>query len=138
HVGLVRNHLLGPDREGCGFLGRQAKGLVVRTGMQALGAAEDGTHGLKGDPDYVVARLLRGKRAATRLGVKPKRLGPRVRGTIPILHQRCPQPAGSPELGHLLKEVAEDGKKERQPWGKVFHMESGSLSGIPCCSATSS
>src|SRR5207237_7945425 len=97
---------------------------------QARGAAETGAAGPKRDPDDVLARLPRGKRAATRQGVKPTRLGPRVRGTIPILHQRCPQAAGSPELGHLLKEVAEDGKKERQPWSKVFHMESGSLSGI--------
>ncbi len=75
HVGdarLVRDDLLGPERELGGLLGRQRQDLVERVRVQRLGAAQDGGQRLDRRPHDVVHRLLRGERDPRRLRVEPQ------------------------------------------------------------------
>jgi len=80
--------------------------------VEALGAPEDGAHGLEGHPNDVVVRLLGGQRAPPGLRVKAQRLRALIRDVEAVSHQRCPQPPRRPELGHLLEEIGEDREKE--------------------------
>ena len=102
---LVREHLLRPERDPGGVLGRERERLVEAVRMQALGAAAGRRERLDRDPDDVVLGLLRGEGRTAGLGVEAERERLRVRGAEAVAHQRRPQPPRGAELRHLLEEV---------------------------------
>ena len=93
--------------------------------MQALRSAQDGAHGLEGNPNDVVVGLLRGQGAAAGLGVKPKGLGTRVRDAVALLHQGGPELPSGAEFRDLLKKIGEDGEEEGEPRRKFLHPQAG-------------
>ena len=113
-TGFVGDDLLGAQGDLHRLLGRQGESLVARVGMQRLGAAEDGRHGLDGHPHDVDVRLLGGQAAAGGLGVEAQHLGARVGRPEAVAHDARPQPPCRPELGDFLQEIVvhveEEGK----------------------------
>ena len=77
-VGLVGEHLLGPQREPGRLLARQRDRLVVGVGVQRLRAAEHRRQRLDGHPGQVDLGLLRGQLDTGGLGVEPQHLRARV------------------------------------------------------------
>ena len=78
-AGLVREDLLGAQRDFRGALGRQRERLVEAVGVQRLRAAADRGEALQGDAHDVVLRLLRRQRDAAGLGVEAQHRRLRVR-----------------------------------------------------------
>ena len=98
--------------------------------MQALGAAQCGRHGLHGDPDDVVLRLLGGQGGPTGLGVETEEGGLRVLGPEPFGHQLGPHPPGGPILGDLLEQVVVGVPEEAEPGGEGVDVETGGQGGL--------
>ena len=123
HAGLVGQDLLGPQGQPGGLLGRQGERLVAGVRVQALGPAEDGGEGLDRGPDDVVVDRLGGQRRAGGLDVEAAQHRARVRRPEALAHDRRPHPAGDPELGDLLEQLAPGREEERQPAGEVVDVE---------------
>ena len=69
-AGLVGDDLLGAEGDAGGLFGGEGEGFVVAVGVERLGAAEDGGHGLDGGADDVDFGLLGGEGGAGGLGVE--------------------------------------------------------------------
>ena len=100
------------------FFGRQRQRLVAPVGVQRLRSAEHRRERLHRDADDVVVGLLRGERAAGRLGVEAQLQRARIGGAEALAHEPRPQPAGGAELGDLFEEVVVRVEEERQPLAK--------------------
>ena len=98
-------------------VGRQAERLVQGVGVERLGVALGGGHGLDAGPHHVVEHVLSGERPARRLAVGTQRKGLVVRRRE-LPDQLGPQEARSAHLGHLGEEVHADGPEERQAGGE--------------------
>jgi hypothetical protein len=99
--------------------------VVERVGVQRLGAAENGGHGLQRGAHHVVVRLLRGERYAGRLGVESQLPRTRILRPEPVAHYTRPQPPGGAELRQFLEEVAVRVEEERDPRRKGVHVHAG-------------
>ena len=125
HPRLVREDLLGPERDAHRRLGGQGQRLVHRVGVQRLAAAQNGGQRLHGDAHDVVLRLLRGQRAARRLGVEPEHQRARIPGPEPLPHEARPQPARGAELRDLLEEIVVGVEEERELRRELVDLEPG-------------
>ena len=121
-VGLIGHHLLGAQRHLDRQLGGQGQGLVIGVGVQGLGAAQHGAHGLEGHPHDVVQGLLGRQRAAGGLGVETEHHGLGVLSVEALLHDLGPQAPGGPELGHFLQEVGVGVEEEGEPGTELIHL----------------
>ena len=72
------------------LLGREGERFIAAVGVQRLAAAEDGGHGLVGDADDVVLRLLRGQGRAGRLRVEAQSQGAQILWRVALPHQHGP------------------------------------------------
>ncbi len=115
HAGLLRQHLLGPQRDLAGLLAGQGERLVEGVGVQAVGPAEDGGERLDRGPDDVVVGLLRGEGDPGGLGVEPEPLGLVGGRAVAVAQPAGPDPAGRAELRDLLEQVDVRVEEERQP-----------------------
>ena len=69
-IGLVADHLLGPQGDLGSQLRRQPERFVIAVGVERLGSAEHRAHGLQGGADDVDEWLLGGERHPSGLGVE--------------------------------------------------------------------
>src|SRR5438552_105376 len=120
---LVRDDLLGPQRERHGFLRGQRIGLVQRVRVQRLRAAEHRRQRLQRDANDVVVRLLRRERHAGGLRVRAQLKRPRIRRVIAALDLARPDPPRRAELRDLLEEVVVHVEEERHPRHEIAHIE---------------
>ena len=113
-AGFLRDDLLGPQRDAGGLLTRERERLVIGVRMERLRAAEHRGERFDRGPDDVVARLLRSKGRAHRLGVKAQ--GPRL-GTgdgEAFASDPLPDDPRRAELRDLLDERRIRGEEERE------------------------
>src|SRR2546423_533473 len=110
HTGLVRQNLLGAERQRGALLGRERQRLVVRIGVQRLRAAQHRRQRLDRHAHHVVLGLLRreGGAARLRMDAQPARGVVRLKA---LLHEPRPQPPGGPELGDFFEQVGERGEE---------------------------
>ena len=87
---LVREDLLGAQRDARGALGGQRQRLVEAVGVQRLGAAAHRGEALQRHAHDVVLRLLGGQRHAAGLGVEADRLRLRVLRAEALAHDLAP------------------------------------------------
>src|SRR5690606_5084332 len=108
HARLVREDLLGAERDADGLLGGQRERLVHGVGVQRLRAAEHRGERLVGDAHDVVLRLLRDQADAGGLRVRAQAPGLLALRAVDVAHAARPDAAGGAELGDLLEEVVVD------------------------------
>ena len=108
----------------------EPEGLVEGVGVQRLGAAHDGRHGLDGRADDVVMRLLGRERVAAGLAVRAQQKAALVLGIEFLLDERRPQPPRRAHLGNLHVEIHADAPEEREARRHGVHVEAG-LDGGP-------
>ena len=82
---------------------------------------------LQRDPHDVVVRLLRGQRAAGRLGVEAQLLRARIGRAEAVAHDARPQAPRRAELGDLLEEVVVGVEEERQPLAELLTSSPASI-----------
>ena len=114
---LVLQQELGVAGDPGGEIGGQGQGFVQGVGVQRLGVALRGRHGLDGGADHIVEHVLGGEAPPRGLAVGAQRQRPGV-GRVERAHQLGPQQAGDPQLGHLHEEVHADAPEEAEPGGK--------------------
>ena len=122
-VRLVRDHLLGAEREPNGVLGRQRERLVVGVRVQRLRPAENRRERLDRRADDVHLGLLRRQRDAGGLGVEAHQPRARIPGLEPLAQLARPDPAGGAVLGDLLEEVEVGVEEEREPRRELVDVE---------------
>jgi hypothetical protein len=113
-AGLIREDLLGPERDSRGALSGQRERFVQRVGVQRLRATADRGQRLDRHAYNVVLRLLRSERRASGLRVEAERQRLRAGGAEPLAHDARPQPARRAVLRDLLEEVVVRVEEERQ------------------------
>ena len=118
-------HLLCPQGNLRGPLGRQRQHLMHRVGVQRIGATKHGGHGFIGRAGDVVLHLLAGQGHAGGLRVEAEHPGPGVPRTVSVAHDSGPDPAGGPELCDLLEEVHVRVEKKGEPWRELVDLQSG-------------
>ena len=122
HPGLAAFQLqeqLGVARDAGGEIRRQGQRLVQGIGVQALGLAASGCHGLDAGPGDVVVDILGRQAPAAGLGVGPQGQGSGVLGRELGLHELGPQQATSPLLGDLHEGVHARIPEEGEAGGKL-------------------
>ena len=124
-AGLVGDYLLRAERDADALVRRKREGFVKAVGVERLRAAADRGHRLDGDADDVVLRLLRGERAARRLGVEAEHLRARVGDAEALLHYARPDLARGAELRDLFEEVVVRVEEEREAFAEYVRVLSG-------------
>ena len=114
-AGLVRDHLLRPQREPHRVLGRQRERLVEGVRVQRLRPAEHCRERLDRRPDQVHLRLLRGQRDAGGLRVEAHQPRARILRAVLVAHLPRPDPARCAVLRDLLEEVEVRVEEEGEP-----------------------
>ncbi len=92
---------------------RQGHRLIQRVGVQALGTAEHGGHGLDGGAHHVVICVVLGERDARCLAMGAQHRRARILGPE-LRHQFRPQQTRRPQLGDFHEEVHADGEEEAE------------------------
>ena len=123
HTGLEGQHLLCPQRQQGGLLGRQGVRLVERVGVQRLRSAQNGGQGLNRRTNKIHPRLLGRQRHARRLRVETQLPRTLVLRTEAIPHQPGPDFPCRAELGDLLEEVAVYVEKKAQPGNEAIDLQ---------------
>ena len=114
-AGLVRDHLLRPQREPHRVLGRQRERLVEGVRVQRLRPAQHRGKRLDRRPDQVHLRLLRRQRDAGGLRVEAHQPRARVLRPVLLAHLPRPDPPRRPVLRDLLEEVEMRIEEEGEP-----------------------
>ncbi len=122
-AGFVGDDLLGAEGDAGGLFGGEGEGFVVAVGVERLGAAEDGGHGLDGGAGDVVLGLLGGEGGAGGLGVEAEHPGARIFCVEALAHDAGPEAAGGAELGDLFDEVVVRVEEEREARGEGVDVE---------------
>ena len=120
-VGFFLDDELGVARNAGAELGGQRNGFVKAVGVQALRAAEHGSHGLDGGTHHVVVRVLLGQAPATGLAVGAQHQALRALG-VKALHDATPQQASRAHLGDFQVEVHANRPEKTQAPGKFVHI----------------
>ena len=113
HAGLVRQHLLGAQRERRGLLAGQRERLVPGRGEHRLHAAEHRGHRLVGDPHDVVVRLRCVERRAAGDAADPEHARAVVLRAVALPDDARPAAPAGAVLRDLLEEVAVRVEEER-------------------------
>ena len=117
-AGFEGDDLLGAQGDARGLLGGQGERFVVGVGVERLGAAQDGGHGLDGGADDVVFRLLGGEGGAGGLGVEAQHPRARIFRVEVLAHDARPHAARGAELGDLFEKIVvrveEEGEARRE------------------------
>ena len=124
-AGLVRDDLLGAQRELDGEVGRQRQRLVERVGVERVRAAEDAGQRLDRRAHDVVVGLLGRQRAAGRLRVEAAHPGARVLRAEALAHRLRPDAPRGAELGDLLEEVVVRVEEEGEPRRELVDRQPG-------------
>ena len=122
-AGLVRDHLLRPQRDAHGVLGRERERLVEAVRVQRLRAAEHGRERLDRRAHDVELGLLRGQRHAGRLGVEAHQQAALVLRAVALAQLARPDAPGRAVLRDLLEEVLMGVEEERQPRRELVDAE---------------
>ena len=120
---LVRDDLLGAERQGSGELGGQRPGFVQGVGVQRLGSAQHRRQRLNGGAHDVVVGLLGGERAAGGLGVEAQLERAFLFGPEAVAHDVVPDAARGAVLGNLLEEIVVGVEEEGEPGDKLVQVQ---------------
>ena len=123
HPRLLRDDLLGSERDPDRLLGRQRERLIKAVRMQRLGTAQHAGERLDRRAHDVVQRLLRGQRHPRRLRVKTHQQRPLVRRPERLAQLPRPDPPRRPVLRDLLKEIDVRVEEKAQPRRERVHVE---------------
>src|SRR2546428_373031 len=119
HPALMRENLLGPQRNSRGPLVRNLVRLVEGVCVEGLSAPEDCGERLDRRSDDVHLRLLRGQAHARRLGVEPQTHRPRFLGTDRVAHLARPDATRRAIFRELLEEIVMGVEEKRKAWREV-------------------
>src|SRR5437667_3712857 len=123
HPALVREDLLGPQRNPRGPLVRNLVRVVEGVCVEGLSAPEDSRERLDRRPDDVHLRLLRGQAHARRLRVQPQTPRPRVLGTERVAHLARPDATRRAIFRELLEEIVMGVEEKRKAWREVVDFQ---------------